>query len=920
MYSRRIIARFQAERQVLALMEHPNIARVLDAGLTESGRPWFVMELVPGVPITSYCDLHELTIRERLELFVSVCQAVQHAHQKGIIHRDLKPSNVLVTRQDGAAVIKVIDFGIAKAVGQAPTEQSLDTGSVQMIGTPLYMSPEQAAGAGLDVDTRSDIYALGVLLYELLTGTTPFGRERLGMVGYDELRRIIREEEPPRPSTRITTLSQAATISAQRQGDARGLSRLFRGEVDQVVMKALEKDRERRYDTAGALGADVRRYLSGEPVQACPPSAGYRLRKWAGRHRTAVTAAAAVLLIGVAAWVVSTVLILRQRDEARAQRELAQQQRSLAEKQRTLALRAVDEMYTDVAEQWLDRDPYLHPAQRRFLLNALNYYQEFTAEPATDPGLRHQASIAYRRVGTIQCRLDKPAEAEAAYRQAIALQSELADAFPDRPVYRQDLALSLNSLALILEEIGRPAEAEQAVRRALPLWEQLTADFPAEQRYREGLARSRNTLGTVLAATDRPREAEQAFRQAVGGFEELAARPPAVPGYRRQLGQCLSNLGSLLAAQERPGEAEQALRRAVDLHKELGTKDPSSPLYRYRLAKTQDELALLLRSSGRPAEAEQVWRQALPLLERLVEDFPLATDYRVQLARSHNNLALVLKSSGRLRKAEQELRRALSLYEELAAQAPAMPRYRHERAQSQINLGNLLREAARPDEAVRAYRQAVALLEKLTAGASAGTDYRFHLALSQTNLALLLEEMGRRAEAEPAFRQAVFQLEKVVAESHQTAYQDGLALCLCHRGDLLRQAGRADEAAGVYRQALGWARQGVELAPGNARCWNTLGVVQYRMGQWQAARTALSRSMELHAGDSAGWFHLAMTHGQLGEKDQARQCYDRACTALAKDRPGDQRLRALRAEAAALLGLPAPTEPPKEGTSPPGEQ
>jgi serine/threonine protein kinase/tetratricopeptide (TPR) repeat protein len=920
MDSRRVIARFQAERQVLALMEHPNIARVLDAGLTESGRPWFVMELVPGVPITGYCDLHELTIRDRLELFVSVCSAVQHAHQKGIIHRDLKPSNVLVTQQDGAAVVKVIDFGIAKAVGQPLTEQALDSGSVQMIGTPLYMSPEQARGGCLDIDTRSDIYSLGVLLYELLTGTTPFDKARLCLVGYDELRRIIREEEPPPPSTRITTLDQAATVSAQRQGDTRGLSRLFRGELDQVVMKALEKDRERRYETSGALGADVQRYLSGEPVQAYPPSAGYRLRKWAGRHRTAMTAAAAVLLVGLTAWAVSTVLILRQRDEARAQRELAQQQRTLADKQRELALRAVDEMYTDVAEQWLDREPHLHEAQRRFLVNALNYYQAFTAEPATEPGLRHQAGIAYRRVGNIQSRLGRPVEAEAAYRQAVALQGELADAFPDWPVYRQDLALSQDNLGSLLTKVGRLTEAEQAHRRALPLWERLTADFPTEPRYRAGLSWSRTRLGTMLAATDRPREAERAFRQAIDCLEELAARAPAIPSYRHQLGVSLKDLGSLLADQGRRGEAEQALRRAVVLEEELVAKYPAVTLYRYHLARMNDVLAIFLRSSGRPAEAEQTWRRALTLAERLAADYPGVIDYRAEVARGHTNLALVLKSSGRLEQAEQAMRRALTLYDGLARESPALPRFRHEAAQCQINLGNLLRQTGRPAGAVRAYRQAVSLLEPLVAGAAVGTEYRLHLAHGQTNLAVLLEEIGRPGEAELAFRQAVTSWEKVVAEYQQTGYQNGLALCLCHLGDLLRQAGRADEAAQACRQALGWARQAVELAPGNAGCWNTLGVAQYRTGQWQSARGALSRSIQLRRGDSASWFYLALIHERLGEKDQARQCYDRACAGMAKDRPGDHRLRALRSEAAALLGLPPPGEPPREAAFPPGKQ
>ncbi len=297
--TRQVVARFEAERQALALMDHPNIAHVFDGGETADGRPYFVMELVKGIPITDYCDQDQLPPRERLELFLHVCQAVQHAHQKGIIHRDLKPSNILVTLHDGTPGVKVIDFGIAKATGQQLTEKTLFSNFAQMIGTPLYMSPEQAALSGLDVDTRSDIYSLGVVLYELLTGTTPLTRERLKDSNYDQIRRIIGEEDPPRPSTRISTLGAAVagTLSAQRRSAPRQLIQLCRGELDWIVMKCLEKDRNRRYETAINLSRDVERYLHDEPVQACPPSLLYRFGKFARRYRG--TLLAAVLLIAV---------------------------------------------------------------------------------------------------------------------------------------------------------------------------------------------------------------------------------------------------------------------------------------------------------------------------------------------------------------------------------------------------------------------------------------------------------------------------------------------------------------------------------------------------------------------------------------------------------------------------------------------
>jgi WD40 repeat protein/serine/threonine protein kinase len=324
--NRDVIARFEAERQALALMDHPHIALVLDAGATASGRPYFVMELVKGVPITQFCDDNRLPLPERLELFVSVCQAVQHAHQKGIIHRDLKPSNVLVKLHDGTPVVKVIDFGVAKAVGQQLTEMTVYTQIAQIVGTPLYMSPEQAGQSGLDIDTRIDIYALGVLLYELLTSTTPFGGERLRTAGFDEMRRIIREEEPPKPSTRISTLGQAAaTVSANRQSDPKKLHQCLRGELDWVVMKALEKDRNRRYESASAFAADVQRFLHDEPVLACPPSAGYRLRKFARRNKRALATAGllGVILFAAVGAVVASALWAADQAKARLQVEAA---------------------------------------------------------------------------------------------------------------------------------------------------------------------------------------------------------------------------------------------------------------------------------------------------------------------------------------------------------------------------------------------------------------------------------------------------------------------------------------------------------------------------------------------------------------------------------------------------------------------
>jgi eukaryotic-like serine/threonine-protein kinase len=326
MDTRQVIARFEAERQALAMMDHPNIAKVLDAGTTDSGRPYFVMELVQGVPITKYCDEKHLSLRERLELMLPVCQAIQHAHQKGLIHRDIKPSNVLVAEYDNHAVPKVIDFGVAKAMSQKLTERTMFTEFGQVLGTMEYMSPEQSKLNQLDIDTRSDIYSLGVLIYELLTGSTPFEGKRLHAAAFDEMLRIIREEEPPKPSTRVSSSDTLPSIAANRHTEPAKLSKDVRGELDWIVMKALEKDRDRRYDSANNLAADLERYLRNETVQACPVSAIYRFRKFVRRHKFGVAASAAIavaVFAGITGTTYGLIWALRERTAAQANAALA---------------------------------------------------------------------------------------------------------------------------------------------------------------------------------------------------------------------------------------------------------------------------------------------------------------------------------------------------------------------------------------------------------------------------------------------------------------------------------------------------------------------------------------------------------------------------------------------------------------------
>jgi serine/threonine protein kinase/tetratricopeptide (TPR) repeat protein len=342
-----VLARFEAERQALAMMDHPNIAKVLDTGTTASGRPFFVMELVKGVPITKFCDEHQLTLRERLELFIPVCQAVQHAHQKGVIHRDIKPSNVLVALYDDKPVPKVIDFGVAKATHQKLTEKTLFTAFGSVVGTLEYMSPEQATLNQLDIDTRSDVYGLGVLLYEILTGTTPLDRVRLKAAAFDEVLRLIREEEPERPSTRLSTHHTPAQIASSRRSEPAQLGRVVRGELDWIVMKALEKDRTRRFQTANAMARDIQRYLGDEAVEACPPTLGYRLSKMYRKNRAAVGVAAAFLIVLAGAAAVSTALAI----QARRAERVAVVERNRAEEEKQSAQAVRDFLQNDLLRQ-----------------------------------------------------------------------------------------------------------------------------------------------------------------------------------------------------------------------------------------------------------------------------------------------------------------------------------------------------------------------------------------------------------------------------------------------------------------------------------------------------------------------------------------------------------------------------------------
>jgi non-specific serine/threonine protein kinase/serine/threonine-protein kinase len=580
MDSAQVVARFEAERQALALMDHPVIATVFDGGTTPQGRPYFAMEFVKGEPITAYCDRHRLGTRQRLELFTQVCEGVQHAHQKGVIHRDLKPSNVLVTIQDDRPVPKIIDFGVAKATAQHLTERSLFTELGVLIGTPEYMSPEQAEMGGLDIDTRTDIYALGALLYELLTGALPLERKDLRQAGLTEIQRLIREREPPRPSTRVTQLGPASAEAAKnRRTEPRRLAGELRGDLDWIAMRALEKDRTRRYQTANALAADVRRHLNNEPVSAGPPSAVYRAGKFVRRHRVGVAAAATLVLLLAAfsaAMAVQRQQIARERDRANAEAETA---------------RHVSEFLVGLFKVSDPSEARGNALTARELLD--NGARQIDRTLAAEPELqaRLQATIA-----TVYTTLGIYSAAEPLLRRAVAAHRRLkGDDSPD--------TLSVTSaLADVLWHEGRFAEAEPLYRdimmRRIRL---LGSDHP-------DTLRSMFDLASTYIPLNELEKAEELHRRVV----ELQARVlgkehPDTLATLNNLAVVLGRQGQYEEAAEKNGELLQIRRRV------LGDTHPDTMRSLHALGSNYIRL-------GRYDEAVRVLLSARDLRRRVLGD------------------------------------------------------------------------------------------------------------------------------------------------------------------------------------------------------------------------------------------------------------------------------------------------------------
>jgi serine/threonine protein kinase/Flp pilus assembly protein TadD len=871
MDSRQVITRFEAERQALALMDHPNIARVLDGGTTGAGRPYFVMDLVKGVPITRYCDDHYLTPRQRLELFIPVCQAIQHAHQKGIIHRDIKPSNILVAQYDGRPVPKVIDFGVAKAAGQQLTEQTLVTGFGSVIGTLEYMSPEQAELNQLDIDTRSDIYSLGVVLYELLTGSTPLERKRLKQTPFAEVLRIIREEEPQKPSTRLSDSTDSLpSVSAQRQMEPAKLTRLMRGELDWIVMKALEKDRNRRYETANSFVLDVQRYLVDEPVQARPPSVGYRLRKLARRNRAALavgTAGALVVLVsaGSIGWMLS-------------ERRERQQ-------------RGAEEIGRSVAEAGqLQR-------QRRWpeALALAQHAREVLERTEGQESLRPQMEELLRdlemvgRLEEIELR-----KADASVGSGFGFARPAAEYHPAFRDYGIEVLAS--EVWAVANEVGKRQIADYLIA-SLDNWARAEPDAATRDHLRAvvRLADPEGVLARWRAALD---------RRDVGELRKIIASLEV----GRVSAATLAILGDTLSIQGLRTEAIELLRAAHAnypsdfwINQNLASAHVRTDPPQWGEALRYYTAALALRP-----KSHMLYSNIGVALNRLGrEDDSLAAlqkalELRPDCAPAHSNLGAWFLRKGKYVEAEAALRRAIA--------------YQPDLAMAYRNLASLCGTMKRTDEALAYYDQALALNPALAEaycerGMVRMIRKEFEQAATDFRLALKHNEryadahygLGWASEQEKDYAEAVKWYETAIrhdprlVEAH---YRLGLTYSAWGRREAT--TGSRQLATEKFDAAIAKFNDAIRLDEKHAEAWYSLGNASRDRGQIRAAVTAFEKAAALKPGSDdpeyRPYFNLGNVYARLGESPKAVEAFRAATTANPDDARAYISLAAVLAE------------------------
>jgi eukaryotic-like serine/threonine-protein kinase len=808
MDTKQVVGRFEQERQALALMDHPNIAKVFDAGATSTGRPYFVMELCRGDPITDYCDRKNLAIAERLGLFIHVCQAVQHAHQKGLIHRDIKPSNILVSCEEGRHSLKVIDFGIAKATASKLSDATVFTEQAQMIGTPQYMSPEQAEGS-LDIDTRTDVYALGVLLYELLIGVTPFDAKDLRAAGFGELQRIIREIEPPKPSTRLSQRHETiAGIAAQRQIEPLKLGTLIRGELDWICMKAMEKDRQRRYETANGLGMDIQRYLDGDAVHAAPPSRTYLVRKFVRRNRGPVIAAAVVAFVLVGG-LIGTSYGLRQAIQAREAEAAA---KLTAQSQAERAVRAEAQTRQRAAELTLVSDfqagmlAQIDPTKAGEALTA-DVTANFAAALAKANIPENERPAQLNAFATQWNKVNATDAARALIDQTILKPAikTIDERFKDQPLVDAQLRQVLADRYL---DLGLYDSAQPLVTRALATRRRILGEGNPDTLV------SINNMGILLQRQGKSTEAEPYYREA------METRRRVLGNEHPDTLQSIGWLGYLLDEQGRFSEAEPLLRETLQTSRRvLGEEHPT----------TLDGIAAMgsrLVKQGKLAEAEPLTREALEKRRRV-----LGEEHRDTVV-SLSNLGDLLSVQRKYAEAEPFLREGLEKSRRVLGEAHPYT----------LTLGNSLGKALQAQgklaEAEPYIRNALEKRRRVL-----GEDHPETLN-SINNMGGVLREEGRLAEAEPYYREALQKVRRISGEQSRE-----ILMAINNLGVLLRNEGKLSEAEPYYLEALEKSRRVLgEEHPDTLKALNNMGALLWSQEKYAQAEPYTREAMEKRRG------------------------------------------------------------------------
>ena len=859
MDGRQVLARFGAERQALALMDHPNIAKVLDAGATEEGRPYFVMELVKGVPITRFCDERRLTLRERLELAIPVCQAVQHAHQKGVIHRDLKPSNILVALYDGKPVPKVIDFGVAKATGQRLTDQTLCTEFGAIVGTLEYMSPEQAELNQLDIDTRSDVYSLGVLIYELLTGSTPLDRKRTTQAAFLEVLRVIREQESPLPSLRLSTTEELPSIAACRNIEPRKLSGLVRGELDWIVMKALEKDRTRRYETASGMAADLRRYLDDEPVQACPPSVRYKLSKLVRKHRVALVTIGSFALLLVLGTAASTWQAILATDAKQAAIKAEARATASAKQARTEAAtaRAVNDFLKDLLAE---AGPLKNARDRKVTVEAVlnkasaRIAGKFDANPEVEAAIRQTIGQAYWDLGLHQEGQPHLVRALELRRRVLGQEhpdtltsmSDLALLYDVRGYYEKAESLFTQALAIRRRRLGpEHPDTLTSMSYLASLYANQGINEKAEPLFSEVLAVRHRVLGpehpkTIISMNrlaelhlirGRYEKAEPLFTQSMEALRRVLG-----PEHQDTLAS-VSSLAELYRSRGREEEAEPLLTQVLEAQRRvLGPEHPSTITSMNRLA----ELHL---TRGRYEKAEPLFTQAFEAARRV-----LGPEHPTTLF-SMNNLAKLYYTLGQYENAEPLYTQALEINRRV---------FGPEHPATLATINNLAELYKARNEYEKAEPLCVEVLE--TARRVLGPEHPNTL-ISMTNLARLYDARGQYARAEPLFTRALEVKRRVLGPEHPEVLRS-----MTYIAEMYEARGQYDKSEPLLKQVLEISRR--TLGDEDARTAGTmasLGLVLLNKRKYPEAESILRECLRIRDAKLPDDWSRFNTQNLLGE-------------------------------------------------------